>query len=130
MLKHWARSVLVVFLIVGFLLIGVFNSLALSDRQDPIVSITLAVDESARDEFIERLKKFADDKAFAIRVAQTRRDGRHFLIELHRFNINITAINPFDDAGEFSIFFYQNSEEMIPFAASTRLLSSMNFPRA
>ena len=47
-------------------------------------------------------------------MTQTRRDGRHFLIELRRTDINIKAINPFDDAREFSIFLYPNGDEILP----------------
>jgi hypothetical protein len=76
-------------------------------------SITLTDSEGSRGEFIQQLMKFSDAKGFTMRINHIR-DPRHFYIELWRADINLTVANPFNDATQFSIAFYQTTEVSRP----------------
>jgi hypothetical protein len=87
---------------------------AATKPERPIRSLSVAVPDAARDEFLERVRKFADAAAFAVRVGPTRPDGRHFLIQLWREDVKVIGVNPFDDAGKFTFSFFQNDSRLVP----------------
>jgi hypothetical protein len=85
-----------------------------SSANRPIRSIVVFVSDGARDQFLARVGKFAEEQAFTTRVSQTRPDGRHFLVQLWREDVNMTAVNPFTDPTEFRIDLYQTGTQPVP----------------
>jgi hypothetical protein len=83
------------------------------------------VPEDARAGFLEKIRKFADAKAFAIRVAPTRPDGQHFLVQMWREDVNIVAVNPFNDPREFRIGVYQTGTRPVPTAVVDAVLRDL-----
>jgi hypothetical protein len=77
-------------------------------------SIIAIVDEGARGAFLGEMTKFAEKEAFAIRTSQPRQDGKHFLVQLWREDLNMLILNPFDDPTEFNCAIYQTGTEAVP----------------
>jgi hypothetical protein len=113
MLLGWARSLMLGVMILLHGAFGTSSTAALPEPERPLISIMLTVDESAINEFVEQLKKFGEAGSFALRVVHTRRDDKHFLVELWRGDVNISAINPFDDPKQFSLAVYQTGVENV-----------------
>src|SRR6266478_1824288 len=89
------------------------NSMAaMVDLGGPIGSRVVLVTDSARAKFLEKATSFAEAQGFTVRVAKTRPDGKHFLVEMSRDDIKIVALNPFDDPAEFRVDLYQRGKEV------------------
>jgi hypothetical protein len=116
MSPQWAISVAVAAMIVLHGALGTHALAAPPEAELPLLSIKLTVDESGIGQFVEHLKKFGDDRAFAIRVTHdhTWRDNKHVVVELWRGDINMSAFNPFDDPRQFSLAVYQTGVVQIP----------------
>jgi hypothetical protein len=84
------------------------SNAAVTLHRSAIISISLLVGDDGRAKFIEAVKRFAEIDDFAIRVVQLRHDGQHYMIELRSSDVNVTIANPFDDARELSVFFYES----------------------
>ncbi len=78
-----------------------------STDEAPIRIVTVTLTKGTRDQFFDQLKRFADVNAFAIRIAPTRPDVPHFLIQMWREDINGTGTNALDPE-QFRIAFYKN----------------------
>jgi hypothetical protein len=66
---------------------------------DPDVAIrkaVITVNEGQRDLFFDKMKAFAEENAFAIRIAPTAPTGKDFIVEMWREDFKILASNPFD----------------------------------
>jgi hypothetical protein len=125
MLRGWIRLVVPASFVLLQTYFAMSSIAAPPTPQRPIASVRLNVSDSARDQFIDRLKKFGEADAFAIRVVHTRRDDQHFLVELWRADVNITAINPFDDPKEFGVFIYQTGLDAVSPAQLDALMNDL-----
>jgi len=97
----------------------------LSEPERPIGSVVARVDDAAQQTFLDRVKEFAETKAFAIRISQTNPDGKHFLVQMWREDVNIVAVNPFEDAQEFRINFYQTGTQSVPAEVISELVNEL-----
>jgi hypothetical protein len=82
---------------------------AKTDSELPVRVVHFTVKPDARDRFFDQLKKFADENAFAIRIAPVHPNNQYFAIQLWRNDIKAFGVNP-DDPEKFGIAFYHNSE--------------------
>ncbi|MDZ7923494.1 MAG: hypothetical protein U5M23_05420 [Marinagarivorans sp.] len=72
---------------------------------DPDVAIrkaVITVNEEQLDLFFDKMKAFAEEHAFAIRIAPTAPTGKDFVVEMWREDFKILAANPFDK-GSFRV---------------------------
>jgi hypothetical protein len=95
------------------------------ERELPIATIALTVGKEAQDEFIMRLKEFAESSAFATRVVHYGNDKQHYLVEFWRGDVHITASNPFSDIREFSVFIYRTGQTPVPGAHLDALIGNI-----
>jgi len=87
-----------------------FDAIAVrSDGQMPIRSLSISVELGATDRFFDLVRKFADAHAFAIRIAPTTPDGKHFLVQMWREDIKVIGENSLDPPETFDISFYSNN---------------------
>jgi hypothetical protein len=98
---------------------------AQSDGEMPIRSITITVREDSRDRFFDQLRKFADAHAFAIRIAPTTPDTKHFLLQMWREDIKVVGANPFDPPEAFAISFYKNGKHPVEPAAVNLVITDL-----
>ena len=110
LIKGYLRTFVVIGLLAIVSLVGTYRSAmpAQPDSELPVRVVHFTVKPDARDRFLDQLKKFADENAFAIRIAPTRPDNQHFLIQLWRDDIKGVGFNP--DPEKFGIAFYHNRE--------------------
>jgi hypothetical protein len=91
----------------------VVNAVAASDESElPSSTINFSFPDEATDNFIQAVKQFAEENAFAVRVGHTRPDGKHFLIQMWREDLKVIVLNP-SDPGRFRVSFYQNSKHAV-----------------
>lgn len=101
---------------VSLLLFGLLGGISmktmahkLNDPEAPIRKTVVAIDKSQHEQLFEKVRRFADRHAFAIRIAPTTPSGEDFIIQLWREDIKVIGVNSFDP-GEFEIFFYENDD--------------------
>jgi len=85
---------------------------AYSDMELPIRGIRVSVKADARSSFFDKLTKFANEYAFAIRIAPVRPDTQNFSIQLWRADIKGIGVNTLSPE-DFEIFFYNNSKQPV-----------------
>jgi len=98
------KMVYLVLIIFSFAVLGV-GAMANKSGVDPDVAIrkaVITVNEEQLDLFFEKMKAFAEENAFAIRVAPTAPTGKDFIVEMWREDFKILAANPFDK-GSFRV---------------------------
>ena len=78
----------------------------------PVRSVIIAFDLKDRDTILEFINNFADEFAFAIRIAPTSPNWRSFGIDMWRRDVRIVGVNPLDTT-ELHIYFYLNSDKSI-----------------
>jgi len=98
---------------------------ALLKDRDAVKTIVAFVSNDARDEFLRRVEDFGADQAFTLKTSPTRPDGRHFLIQMWREDIDIILLNPFNDPTEFRIHFYLNESAAAPVTAIDGLAAGL-----
>jgi hypothetical protein len=91
------------------------TSAARSGDNTPIRIITIKLSEGTRDQFLDLVRKFAETYAFAIRIAPTRPDMTHFLIQLWREDLKAIGLNSIE-VDTFQIGFYQNGSHPVNMA--------------
>jgi len=74
-------------------------------NQLPIRSVEVTIDPSHQERLFEQLRKFADNWAYAIRIASANPSGDRFLIQMWREDIKVIATYP-SDPGSLDIWFY------------------------
>lgn len=70
------------------------------------------------------MRRFADQNAFAIRIAPTTPDEKHFLIQLWRSDVKMFGTNPYDNI--YRLRFYQNGTYPLPSPALDQLVAGIN----
>lgn len=105
---------MVIFALCPLSAIGTEATAASSKTERAIWSTKAIVDSGARSAFLDKVTKFADTEAFAIRTSQPRGDGVHFLVQMWREDVNIVILNPFDDPTQFDCAFYQTGTQPVP----------------
>jgi hypothetical protein len=98
---------------------------ARSDGQMPIRSLSITIGYGATDRFFDQVRKFADAHAFAVRIAPTTPDGKHFLVQMWREDIKVIGANPFDPPETFEISFYKNGEQPVEPAAINLMIRDL-----
>lgn len=112
MIRYHTKFIGLVVLLIGLAAVQGPATAAKSDSELPVRTVTITVDNGTRDQFFDQLKKFADTYALAIRIAPTRPDVPHFLVQMWREDMKVVGANPFDDS-EFDISFYKNGDHPI-----------------
>jgi hypothetical protein len=125
-MRRYRFSVLIAAIFLLGHIAGMKAVAALQEVAKPIGAITVLVSQGARNDFLQEVKKFADSKAFAIRVGQPQHDDTHFLLQMWREDIKITVLNPFDDPSEFRVYFYQNDAERTTLVLADALLKDFS----
>jgi hypothetical protein len=98
---------------------------AKSGSQNPVRVVHFTVKPDARDRFFDQLRKFADENAFAIRIAPVRPDNQHFLIQLWREDIKGIGVNSGDPEKYVVAFFYNSEREAAVASAINRLADNL-----
>lgn len=83
------------------------------ESQLPLRKLVVTLNKAQHEAFFEQLRKFADRRGFAIRIAPTTPSGEDFSIEMWRSDFKIFGANPFDP-GEFKIGIYDNDAKGVP----------------
>jgi hypothetical protein len=86
---------------------------SLSEAARPIASFTALVSEDARAPFIDGIVSFGTFRGFETATRPTRPDGKHVLVQMWRADLELTALNPFDDPKEFRINLYQAGGQQV-----------------
>jgi hypothetical protein len=97
--------------------------------EDPALTERFTIDRLFRDRFLAAIRKYADEQAFAIRIAPSDPSGEHLLIQLWREDVKIIGVNPFKPE-EFRISFYRNCGEPLPEAQVSALAESLRLALA
>ena len=107
-----ARGLVRILLLLAlFLCIGATQmeaTAALLKDRDAVKAVVAFVSDDVRGEFLRRAEDFGTDRAFTLKTSPTRPDGKHFVVQMWREDIEIILINPFNDPTEFRIYFYLN----------------------
>jgi hypothetical protein len=90
----------------------------------PLRTVLITLPKGTQSQFFEQLKKFASKHAFAIRIARTRPDVPHYLIQMWREDIKIVGANPFHGVG-FSVSFFQNDDHQIDAKRLDRMVADL-----
>ena len=101
------KLVWVISLFVGLLF--VFGCLADNLEQLPIRSLTLTIDPKQREELFDQLHRFGDKHGFEFTFTDYGTNGKRFLVELLRKDINVSAVDIPDTSNMVSIGFYNHS---------------------
>jgi hypothetical protein len=119
------------FVVFGLLAIvnlgGMYGSgmAAKSESESAVRAVYFMVKSDARDRFFDQLRKFADENAFAIRIAPVRPDHQHFLIQLWREDIKGIGVNSGDPEKYVVAFFYNSEREAVVASAIHRLADNL-----
>lgn len=84
----------------------------------------LAIAEGAQRDFLEQLTRFANAKAFAIRIGRARPEEEKILVQMWREDAKMIVVNPFDPR-EYRISFYENGREPITADAVNSLVDDL-----
>jgi hypothetical protein len=102
----------VVYLLLGLLLGFLASKIAIAEKTKdtseggaPIRIVEITINESQQEELFAQLRKFADEWAYAIRIAPTSSSSGRFLIQMWREDIKLIGVYP-SDPGELKIGFY------------------------
>ncbi len=101
------KLVWVISLFVGLLF--VFGCLADNLEQLPIRSLTLTIDPQQREELFDQLHRFGDKHGFEFTLTDYGTNGKRFLVELLRKDINVLAVDIPDTSNMVVIGFYNHS---------------------
>jgi hypothetical protein len=101
------KLVWVISLFVGLLF--VVGCLGDTLEQLPIRSLTPTIDPKQREELFDQLHRFGDRHSFEFTFTDYGTNGKRFLVELLRKDINVLAVDIPDTSNMVSIRFYNHS---------------------
>jgi hypothetical protein len=85
----------------------------IKNGQAPIRKVDKTLAQNQHDQLFSQLRKFAEKKAFAIRISQTPEPpGENYIVEMLRDDITATGLDK-GESGIFEIGFY-NANEALP----------------
>ena len=83
-----------------------------SASEHPVLTERFTIERSSRDHFLAAIRKYADEQAFAIRIAPSDPSDEHIVIQLWREDVKLIGTNPFEPE-DFRIYFYRNCGESL-----------------
>lgn len=75
--------------------------------REPLHTARFDVGQKIVPDFISRLRGLSERHHFAILVSEIRPNGKNYIVQMWRYDVNLIAINPLPDATKFSMAIYR-----------------------
>ena len=129
MAARWLRRWFLSAVPMSLLLRGGFAVAAGPAPNVPVRMLTVTMADKSLPTFLDRVRKFADANAFAVRIAQASPDATHLLVQLWREDIKGIGVNTSDTTTvgiAYSIYLYRNCNDATPDSAFDQVVSQLH----